>query len=240
MNKMLAMIIRMVYSLSALFTALLLAWLLLSKVDFFYPVLYNQLEINKTIAQYAPLNRYKKGFEHTRAEQHQRIFSEILTQVNEGGEGLAQLTYRVNQHDQRLLTSAEVTHLQDVAKLVYILMISGMVAFLLWCSLSAYYLYSKKPLPRLKSQLVSLLTVIAVMGAGVLVVGSVKVFYWLHRAIFPENHQWFFYYEDSLMSTLMKAPDLFGPISVMLVVLAIVLFITLGWVVQWGYKIRVT
>jgi hypothetical protein len=53
----------------------------------------------------------------------------------------------------------------------------------------------------------------------------------MHVWVFPADHQWFFYYQDSLMSTLMKAPYLFGYIAVALVALATVflaLIFTLG------------
>jgi len=47
----------------------------------------------------------------------------------------------------------------------------------------------------------------------------------LHVLIFPADHQWFFYYQDSLMSTLMKAPDLFAGIAVQIVLLALALYV---------------
>jgi hypothetical protein len=45
--------------------------------------------------------------------------------------------------------------------------------------------------------------------------------------VFPEGHQWFFYYQDSLMSTLMKAPYLFGYIALALLVLTLALLTAL-------------
>jgi hypothetical protein len=42
--------------------------------------------------------------------------------------------------------------------------------------------------------------------------------------VFPPGHAWFFYYEDSLMTTLMQAPHLFGFIAVAIGVLALALF----------------
>ena len=43
------------------------------------------------------------------------------------------------------------------------------------------------------------------------------MFYQFHIWLFPADHEWFFYWQDSLMSTLMKAPVLFGGIAVVLV-----------------------
>ena len=46
-----------------------------------------------------------------------------------------------------------------------------------------------------------------------LIFGAKAIFYQMHVLIFPPDHQWFFYYQDSLMSTMMKAPDLFAGIA---------------------------
>ena len=54
-----------------------------------------------------------------------------------------------------------------------------------------------------------------------LLIGAKRVFYSLHDLIFPAEHQWFFYYQDSLMSTMMKAPDFFAYVAAALAVLAI-------------------
>ncbi len=57
-----------------------------------------------------------------------------------------------------------------------------------------------------------------------MLIGPTKVFYWGHEVVFPENNQWFFYYEDSLMSTMMKAPALFGPIAGQLLFCTLILW----------------
>ncbi len=61
----------------------------------------------------------------------------------------------------------------------------------------------------------------------VVVIGPVKVFYALHELLFPDGHQWFFYYQESLMSTMMKAPELFGWIAMEWALLAILCFVLL-------------
>ena len=43
----------------------------------------------------------------------------------------------------------------------------------------------------------------------------------MHEWVFPAEHQWFFYYQESLMTVLMKAPDLFGAIAILIAVLGI-------------------
>ncbi|MFN2223885.1 MAG: DUF1461 domain-containing protein, partial [Candidatus Promineifilaceae bacterium] len=45
--------------------------------------------------------------------------------------------------------------------------------------------------------------------------------------ICPPGHQWFFYYQDSLMTTMMKAPVLFAGIAAEWLVLTIAVFVAL-------------
>ncbi|MCA1791191.1 MAG: hypothetical protein LC667_15470, partial [Thioalkalivibrio sp.] len=62
--------------------------------------------------------------------------------------------------------------------------------------------------------------------AGVVVglMGPQEVFDGLHEWIFASGHTWFFYYEDSLMTTVMKAPDIFAAIVSTWLVLHLILF----------------
>jgi hypothetical protein len=70
---------------------------------------------------------------------------------------------------------------------------------------------------------------VALLSLGILIAGPVEVFYGIHRWVFPTGHQWFFFYEESLMSTLMKAPDLFGYIAIILLLLTLTIF----WLILW-------
>ena len=65
------------------------------------------------------------------------------------------------------------------------------------------------------------------LSALLVIVGPKKLFYAFHIWVFPVEHQWFFYWEQSLMSTLMKAPDLFGGIAVALVMFGVPLAVLL-------------
>jgi len=89
-----------------------------------------------------------------------------------------------------------------------------MLIFLLW--------KMNKPLPSGKRLLSSAMLILLSCGA-LLLIGPEAIFNQLHIWIFPENHQWFFYYEESLMSTMMKAPDLFAYIAGMLSLLSLLL-----------------
>ncbi len=82
-------------------------------------------------------------------------------------------------------------------------------------------------MPSTKKLLISVLSLIALALVLMLAFGTKKLFYWLHAVVFPDDHQWFFYYEESLMSMLMKAPDLFVPISIQLLVLGMSMWLLL-------------
>jgi hypothetical protein len=69
-----------------------------------------------------------------------------------------------------------------------------------------------------------------------LIAGPTQVFYQFHLWIFPADHQWFFYWQDSLMSTLMKAPVLFGGIAAVIALGALLLTPVLYWLGLWGVR----
>ena len=59
----------------------------------------------------------------------------------------------------------------------------------------------------------------------------------MHEMVFPDDHQWFFYYQDSLMTTLMKAPDIFFAIGAVWAILASVIYLLLSLLLQaMGHK----
>ncbi len=209
----------------ALVGALFIAWRLLAAGDFLYPLFYDWAEIGETIAEYAPENRYREGFEHTPRAERERLFAAITDAIHHQGQGLATLTY----HDadgrplDRLLRAEEITHLRDVARLVDGFQRLGWAALALTAGLTALFFAMRWPLPAPRNLLGGLAIVLAATGLLLAVAGPVEVFYWLHERLFPPDHPWFFYYQDSLMSTMMRAPVLFGYIGAALAGLALVL-----------------
>jgi hypothetical protein len=208
----------------------LVSWLLLAKVDFLYPLAYQLLDIEQHIQEYGPQNRYKSGFEQTPTEVHQQLFHEINRAVHQQGEGLADIHYELpSGGSNTLLRTPEVIHLQDVANLIDHLVSAGLTAALLWCVLLIHAWQQRLQLPSAKKILSGFAIAVIALTFVILAAGPTRVFYWLHTVIFPDEHEWFFFYEDSLMTTLMKAPDLFGVISVFFMMLLISLWLlTLG------------
>ena len=206
-----------------------LSWITLSQSNFLYNIWYDHAGIKENIEEFAPKNRFRAGFETTRDDTRKTLFAGIVTSIHHQGSGLRDLNY-VNAHTQQtvpLLHRAEVVHLTDVAHLIEFLKKLGWGLLLLWATLTTYLLMSKSPMPSRQSAFWNIGAGLILTLAGLLTLGSKQVFYQLHIWIFPANHQWFFYYQDSLMSTMMKAPDLFAYIAASLSALAIVFFILL-------------
>ena len=112
-------------------------------------------------------------------------------------------------------------HLLDVAKLIDQLNWLALLLLVIALLLLALLFVLRINAPPMKVLLLGMLSAMLVIFLFVLAAGPKKIFYWLHTQVFPKDHQWFFYYEDSLMSLLMKAPNLFAPIAILLVLLAI-------------------
>lgn len=219
-------------SLALLLACTLGSWTILSKTNFFYAHIYEFNNLALHIAKYAPQNRNKEDFELTTTEEHIRLFGEIAKSVNSDGEGLAKITYRANGKEiDTLLTQAEITHLEDVSHLVTPLKSAGLgvsVALLLF--LGICWLYKEKrqrylwrPMG-LFSSIVGLLILVAASTGTVFIVGPQKVFYFLHEVFFKDKGQWFFYFQDSLMTTLM--PEVvFANISILIAALTAIIWV---------------
>jgi hypothetical protein len=215
-------------ALSGLLVSLAVSWVLLALVNFSYGFWHDHAGIGAAIDEYGESNLYRKGFHLTTREQRIDLFAGINRAIHSGGKGLTELTYIVPGHaPQTLLREPEVVHLQDVANLIDCSTYAAVIALSIWFGLLVYYIHSGRPVPSIKLQLAGTLLFMAVVAVVVFVVGPVKVFYALHVLLFPDGHQWFFYYQDSLMSTMMKAPNLFGWIAVEWVLLAVACFVAL-------------
>ena len=208
-------------------------WWLVSKADFFYSNLYDTIGISEHIAKYAPKNlRGRMDFEITPKEERVELFHGIVEAINNHGDGLKKLFYHdANQQLQPLLTLAEVIHLQDVANLLDKLKPLLIGLLILWLAIIAFLRYKKIVLPSSKELIISAVIIFALLG-GVLLTGPERVFNLLHVWVFPDDHQWFFYYEESLMSTLMKAPDLFAYIAAIWGLFSIIISVALIWLLK--------
>ncbi len=227
-------ILNFLLSISLLCVSFYIAWNLNAAANFLYSTWYEVLNLDETISKYAPDNKFRNGFEHTNQQQHIELFSGIVAGIQRDGEGLRDLSYiDEEKHAKRtLLTDAEVIHLEDVANLVskfkYLVIFGSLIAFVIFI-----FMRSKNtPIAKFKRHLLGGIGTILVFAVLVMLIGPTKIFYVGHELIFPNNHQWFFYYEESLMSTMMKAPVLFGPIACQLLLLTVLLWLVALYLLQ--------
>jgi uncharacterized membrane protein len=212
----------------ALVLSLYGAWMVNAQLGYGYSWLYEFYETEQHISRYAPQNKYRTGFETTSVDVHKEVFQHIVDSVHANGVGLESINYQYQGQSIPLLHQAELIHLQDVARLInnihYIAWVCGGLFII---GLLAEYRHQRKHKSRASS--LGILTVLSLLAvlitAMFLIWGAKAIFYQLHIMIFPADHQWFFYYQESLMSTLMKAPDLFAGIAVQIVLLALFFYV---------------
>lgn len=211
---------------SLLFFSLGITWKISTAINFNYSTWYDVLTINKTIEQYAKQNNFEKSsFQTTDKTQHILLFSDIVNSVTNSGNGLNEIVYITkNNESVKLLTLSEIVHLRDVSILIDKLTIAWYVNTILLVTLRFLLSHYEYKQPSVKSKLGVLFAFVFCVVCLFGFVGFTSVFYYLHTVIFPDEHQWFFYYQDSLMSTLMKAPDLFEMIGIMLCVMNIPIY----------------
>lgn len=224
------------HALIAWLAALFIAWGGLAEVDYAYGLWYEVLDIGAAIDRYGPENRYRRGFEHTTREERLRLFAAIVEAVHHTPTTLPEIRYHdaTGKHLGTLLRAPEIGHLEDVARLLALLRVLG------WMALVGYGVVVLVGLRTagLSSPWQSarqLLLVLVVALTAVLLIGPKRVFYIMHEWVFPPDHPWFFYYQESLMTTLMKAPDLFGAIAVALLLLSLPVVAVL-WLLPWWWQ----
>lgn len=227
MTKMISRIIaNFLLTVSLVYFALFSAWYISYHCGFFFPVIYGAENIAGHIEKFAPQNRHgRSDFALTDRDDHFRIFDEMLTAVENGGKGLGDIRYSARGTGRKFLTMDEQIHLQDVANLLTVLrkpvyLMAGLLI------LSASFMVSRRIRPmRLVAVFFSGAVLGIVSACAVAVVGFVDIFYFLHELVFPAGHKWFFYYQDSLMSTMLKAPDSFAWMGGILGVISVLMFI---------------
>ncbi len=212
-----------------LLTSLGMSWWLHAEFNYGYALWYDWLDLRGQIAEFGPQNRYIQGFQTLSREGHLAAFNAIVQAVHGPAgstvvEALRQIHFMPSTgHATALLREPEIVHLNDVAVLMARLR-AALIGVAILTVFGQYRLRRRVPLIRWRWQ-GGLLLCLALAGVLLLaLLGFEAVFYQLHHWVFPENHAWFFYYQDSLMSTMMKAPDLFAAIGASLLGFGLILF----------------
>ena len=200
-------------TLALLVSCLYVSWQVLSQANFLYNQIYEHNDLEAHVNEFAPLNRNgKESFALTTKAERVRVFNDIAREINAGGGGLGAITYTPEGAGAAttFLVEAERDHLQDVANLVSNLKPVGAVITSLlivfygfcWYYKVSRYQYFWRP----SGLFVSILQIAAVAALCVAItfaLGPQQTFYLLHEWAFSGKAQWYFYFEDSLMTTLM-------------------------------------
>ncbi|WP_296757916.1 DUF1461 domain-containing protein [Thioalkalivibrio sp.] len=210
-----------------IFVSLVLSWHALAKVNFLYPVWYSALAIDDHVSHYGARNRQgRSDFVRTEPAEHRRLFGAVVDGIHGRGTPLDQLVYRDRDGNVlgTFLRADEVGHLRDVAALVDRLLIAGWSITGVTVILVLLHGRRGACLPTLQRAMLGYGILLGLAGVVVGLVGPQEVFDGLHEWIFASGHPWFFYYEDSLMTTVMKAPDIFAAIAATWLVLHLTVY----------------
>ena len=228
-------------TLALLISCLYMSWQILSQANFLYDQIYDHNDLEHHINEFATLNRNdKESFALTDKAERVQIFNEIAREINTGGEGLASISFVSTGEAKSIpfLIDAERDHLQDVANLVTSLkplgafLASTLIAFygFCWYYKVSRYKYFWRPSGILVS-LFQIATLAVVCVAITFALGPQKTFYLLHEWAFSDKAQWFFYFEESLMTTLM--PEVvFGNIAVLIGILTIFVWLLISFILR--------
>lgn len=211
----------LLFVITSLWLAISLSWWVYARFDYGYSFWYDQLAIGAHIQRYVPKHPDKADFAQLPKEQLVEAFRQIRVAVHDGGAGLETILYPGESGARTLLDEAEVLHLRDVAHLLDLAALAFWVVLVLWVAL-AWYL-GRRPLPPWRFRIGVLAGLAVAVALAFAVVGAKQIFYALHVWLFPPENQWFFYWELSLMSAMMKAPYLFGGIAAVLALVSGVL-----------------
>lgn len=223
-----------VWSIGLMLLCLSIVWLGLYSANFLYPIWHDHAGVGQAIDKFGPKNYFKKGLENTSPEVRSELFLQINRAVHNGGEGLAKISFFDGQKRRLLLREPEVIHLQDVANLIDKVRAFAIVNAFVWLALTFWFILKLKVWPTFRGQVMSLLGVVIIASLVLLGFGFKAVFGQLHIWIFPKDNQWFFFYQESLMATLMYAPHIFAYIGATMAALAAIIF----GVLQWGLAKR--
>ena len=228
-------------TLALLVSCLYVSWQVLSQANFLYDQIYEHNNLEAHVNEFAPLNRNdKESFALTSKTERVRVFNDIAREINTGGGGLGSITYLPEGADAAtpFLVEAERDHLQDVANLVSNLKpIGAVIASLLiafygfcWYYKVSRYQYFWRP----SGIFISLFQISAVAVLCVAItfaLGPQQTFYLLHEWAFSDKAQWYFYFEDSLMTTLM--PEIvFANIAALLGILTVLTWLVANFVLR--------
>ena len=185
-------------------------------------------QIESHIAEFAPQNRQNRiNFELTSKNERIRIVGKILRTVNSKGVGLETIKYfntdgvPVNL----FLTLAEVEHLKDVSVLVHLMNSIAFILIIIFIIIFSLAWRYKTTTPSLLMLTCSMVGFVIIATGCIIFIGPQIVFNELHEWVFADKSEWHFYYQDSLMTTLLKAPDTFATMAILMTAIALIFWL---------------
>lgn len=224
--------LNLILLITLIYYALFAGWYLSYSNYFFFPIIYQMSDVHGNILKYAPQNRQgKSDFVFVDGSVHLKVFAEMLRAVEHEGRGLEDITYPVGHNSKKqFLTREEIVHLQDVADLLSMLRSFWRLMLVIMLVTIGTMIYGRYPPYYMSTLAWSGFFAGGLVWLAVKKFGFIAIFYGMHRMVFPEGHKWLFYYQDSLMSTVLNAPDSFIYFGYILGVFSLVAFIP-------GYKL---
>lgn len=215
-------------SVVTLLICLMISWYMLSGSNFLFSQLYEYNGIEAQVDKYGPQNRNRDNFETTTKDERVKIFGQIVHAVNNNGIGLEEITYQAPSGEiiDTFLTKPEIDHLKDVSGIIskiskicrYLTASLFILIIFCWIRKVRNSVSIWKPFSLIISTFV-ILFLILFCYCAVIKVGPQRVFYILHEWFFSSLAPWHFYFQDSLMTTMLTEP-LFGSIAILLVAVA--------------------
>ena len=185
-------------------------------------------QIESHIAEFAPQNRQNRiNFELTSKNERIRIVGKILRTVNSKGVGLETIKYfntdgvPVNL----FLTLAEVDHLEDVSVLVHFMNSIAFILIIIFIIIFSLAWRYKTTTPSLLMLTCNMVGFVIIATGCIIFIGPQIVFNELHEWVFADKSEWHFYYQDSLMTTLLKAPDTFATMAILMTAIALIFWL---------------
>jgi len=196
------------------------------------------MDLQGNVLEYAPKNTNgKEDFVYVSGPIQQKMFIQMLKAIEHDGEGLSEIVYPSGYSStKRFLTSEELAHLQDVSGVISLLKSFWKLMLVMLLLAVGLMFYGSYPPLYLSTILWSISLLSGALYIVAKVFGLVNIFYGVHKLIFPAGHKWFFYYEESLMSTLLRAPDSFLVFGIILGFFTLVSFVIIYKAVLFSFS----
>ena len=147
--------------------------------------------------------------------------------VNANGVGLKTIQY-FNTDGVPInlfLTLEEVDHLEDVSVLVQSMNNLAFIFIIIFIIITLMAWRYKRAPPSLLMLICSMASFVVIITGSIIFTGPLEVFNKLHELVFANKSQWHFYYQDSLMTTLLKAPDTFATMAILMTAIALIFWL---------------